>query len=50
MTFVGLVERLGIPGDNSTRDLPFVMFAFEDTLIFAVPPGTAAIPEALSTE
>ena len=35
MTFVGLVERLGIPGDNSTRDLPFVMFAFEDTLIFA---------------
>ena len=38
MTFVGLVERLGIPGDNSTHATsPFVMFAFEDTLIFAGP-------------
>jgi hypothetical protein len=35
MTFVGAVERLGIPGDSSTRDLPFVLFAFEETLIFA---------------
>jgi hypothetical protein len=36
MTFVGAVDRLGIPARGRYgRDVPFVLFAFEDTLILA---------------
>jgi hypothetical protein len=35
MTFLGAVDRLGIPGSGSAVDEPIVLFAFEDTLIFA---------------
>jgi hypothetical protein len=36
MTFVGAVGGLGIPGSGyGSKDVPFVLFAFEDTFIFA---------------